>query len=619
MVKEIPINPRIVEQLSKATVKTLVDGIVELVTNSDDSYKELEEKSNEGSGQITIYVNRKKGGVCEKLVVKDFAEGMTKEELENAIEFGGETSRFYLGKSVRGLFGRGLKETIIALGEGEIRSIKDGKFCKTKVWFDKKAKKPQYDDELLECIEDTSERNGTEICIKITNEKIRISEYENFKDQLSKHYALRDINSSKNRKITLRFDDVKRGKIHDCTIAFLYPQGNKRIEKEISLPRYSDKARVTIYESPAPLETPRNNPYGLAGILIKTKGAILDNRLFRFENDPAALYFFGEAICDGLEARLRGGETELIDINRGGLEWRHEYCQTLEREIEQILEPLIFEKRKSLEKKPEKEVKEPTKKMLRKLCSLLNDLAKKELEEIEEIPVEPEPDIKRLVLIPDRANIQKDKPRVFSIYAPLEIIRAEGNEARIKSDSLDVQLLTSIVKLERHPKYPEKIWYRYFKLIGKTENAEGTITATLGSEKAFARVRVAPPKKRKKGKPSGRKGGLFSDIKPDEGESPAQRTFYDKGTGTIKIFVKFPSIAKIIKSGLDGAETIEGRILLAELVGEAFCRELARRKIEINPPVPGSDVDAFLDEVNKIQRKALQQIQQIISEWKFKE
>lgn len=619
MVKEVPINPRIVEQLSKATVKTLVDGIVELVTNSDDSYRLLEEKGYEIGGEINVFVNRKKGGICEKLVVRDFAEGMTQEELEKAIEFGGETSAFHLGKSVRGLFGRGLKETILALGEGEIRSIKNGKMCKTKVWFDKKAKKPQYDDEMLKRIKDTPERNGTEVLIRITNEKIKISEYKNFKKQLSRHYALRDINSSKNRNITLNFEDIKRRIGHTSAITFLFPRSIRRIEKEISLPRHGDKAKVTIYESPKPLESSRNNPYGLAGILIKTRGAILDNRLFKFENERAALYFFGEAVCDDLEARLRRGETELIDINRGGLEWRHEYCQALESEIERILEPLVLEKKRSLEKKPEKEVKEPTKKMIKKLCSLLNNLAKKELEEIEEIPAEPEPDIKRLVLIPDKANIQKDKPRAFSIYAPTETIEAEGSEAHIKSDSLDIQPLASTVKLEKHPKYPGKLWYRYFKLIGKAENAEGTITATLGNEKASAMVKVAPPKKRKKGKPSGRKGGLISDIKPDEGESPAQRTFYDKGTGIIKIFVRFPSVSRIIKSGLEGAETAEGRILLAELVGEAFCRELARRKIEINPPVPGGEIDAFNDEVNKIQLNTLQQIQQIIFEWKFTE
>lgn len=44
MAKELPINSRIVEQLAKATVKNMVDGIVELVTNCDDSYKRLEGK-----------------------------------------------------------------------------------------------------------------------------------------------------------------------------------------------------------------------------------------------------------------------------------------------------------------------------------------------------------------------------------------------------------------------------------------------------------------------------------------------------------------------------------------------------------------------------------------------
>jgi len=89
---------------------------------------------------------------------------------------------------------------------------------------------------------------------------------------------------------------------------------------------YGDKVKIMIYESLNPLDFPRNNPFGLAGILIKTKGAILDNKLFKFDNDPAGLYFFGEAICEGLEERLRKGETEIIDPNRSGLEWRHEYC-----------------------------------------------------------------------------------------------------------------------------------------------------------------------------------------------------------------------------------------------------------------------------------------------------
>jgi len=621
MAKDLPINSRIVDQIARATIRNLMDGIVELVTNSDDSYRRLEEKGKKVSGQIDIYVNRQKGGICDKLVVKDYAEGMTREELEKAMEFGSETSGFKGGKSVRGLFGRGLKETIIALGEGEIKTIKDGMLCKTKLWKDKRTGRPQYDDALLNEIQETSDPNGTEINITITDERIKIMEHENFKDQLSKHYALRDIMASKNRTIRLIFHDLKRTMKFTNQITFSYPAGKKVLEQEfnLNLPEYNDKWKIIIYESETSLDSPRNNPYGLAGILIKTKGTILDNRLFKFENDPAALYFFGEAISVELGERLREGQTEIIDFNRGGLEWRHEYCKALETEIERILEPLVLKKRKSLEKKPEKEVKESTQKMVRKLCSLLNHLAKQELEDIEEIPIDPELGISNLVIKPEEANIYKDEPRTLSIYAPTEMINNEGNEVHIKSDTVDIQPLASIVKLEKHRKYPEKIWYRYFKVVGKTENAEGTITVTLGKETASAKVKVAPFKKKKRGQLSHRKGGFISDIKPDELESPSQRTFYDRHTGIISIFVKFPSVAKFINSALEGVETPEGKILLAELVGEAFCREVARRKLETDPPPKGGEIDAFNDEVNKIQKKYLHLIQEMLSNWRPQE
>jgi len=614
MVKQIPINPMIVEQLSKATVRTLVDGIVELVTNSDDSYRRLEEKGREKNGRIEIYVDRKKGSLCEWLIVKDYAEGMTPEKLEKALEFASATSGFSEGKNVRGFFGRGLKETILALGEGEISTVANGQLSKTKIWYDPKAKKPQYDDDMLKNVQTSSLTDGTEVRIRVTNEKIKISDYESFKERLSKHYALRDINSSKKREIYLHFEDMKRKKIYEGLIAFAYPSGNRIVDgRLVSMPYYGDKIKVTVYESPVPLDTPRNTPYGLAGILIRTKGAILDNRLFKFENDPAALFFFGEATCEGLEERLRSGETELIDFNRSGLEWHNEYCQHLEKEIEKILEPLVLAKKKALEKKPEKELTEPTKKWLRSLCSLLNELAKKEFEDIEELPVEPGPDIQGLVLKPEWANVQKDRPRTLSVYAPTELVQSEGNTVKIESNNTDIKPQTEEVKLARHPKYAEKLWYSYFKVIGKNEGVEGIVTATLGnSAPAIARIKVAPPKEKKRGKITGRKIGFISDIIPDETETPTQRTFYDKNTGIIRIFIKFPSVVGIIGSALEGAETPAGRILLAELVGEAFCRELARLKIENNPAPPGAEIDAFNAEMNKLQSKALLPIQKFV-------
>jgi len=620
MAKDLPINPRIVEQLAKTTVKTSVDGIVELVTNCDDSYRRLAEEEEVFSGEIEIYVDRKKGGICENLKVKDYAQGMTKEELQEAIVYASETSGFEKGKSVRGLFGRGLKETIIALGEGEIRTIKNGKECKTKLWFDKKIKKPQYDDELLEDVRDTSEKDGTEININITNQKIKIPECEKFKDQISRHYALRDINSSKYREITLVFDDLKRKARSTIPIIFSYPEGKKVKEEDVSLPGYGDKVKILIYESQKPLDSPRYNAFGLAGILIKTKSAILENQLFKFENEPAVLYFFGEAICEGLEERLRRGETEIIDPNRGGLEWQHEYCQALSSVIERVLEPLVLEKREVLEKKPRKEVKGTTKKLLEKLCSELNKLAKEEIEETIEIS-EPEPDITNLIIKPEVANIPLDKPRIFSVYAPANLIEEQGQVVHIEStNKIDIVALTSVVRLEKHPKYPEKIWYRYFKVIGKREGAEGTIIAKLGTEIAQAKVKVALPKeKKKKGEISGRKRGFISDILPDELDNPPQRVVY--GEGIIKIYIKFPSIARFIKSGLEGVETPEGKMLLGELVGDAFCRELVKRKREQGDLlfVPGAEIEGFNTKLNEYQKKYLHLLQDIIFAWKFKE
>jgi hypothetical protein len=612
MEKELPINSRIIAHLAKVTVKNILDAIVELVTNSDDSYRRLEEKGQKVSGEINIYLTRKKGGHCESLKVKDYAEGMSKEELEKALVYGSETSGITEGRSVRGLFGRGLKEAIIALGEGEIKTIKNGKLCSTKVWFDKKQKKAFYDKKSLDNIIETSEKNGTEINIIVKNEKMKVPEFKTFKDQLSKHYQLRDINSSNNRKISLTFHDLKRGKTFEEKITFSYPDGKKVKEETIELPNYKDKVKIIVYESLEPLEFSRYNPCGRAGILIKTKGAILDNQLFKFENDQAAFYFFGEAICEGLEERLRKGETEIIDPNRGGLEWRHEYCQALAKAIENILEPLINEKRKILEKGPKKEVEKAIKKKINDLCKLLNELATQEFEDEE---IGPGPNITRLIIKPEKANLQINKPRIFSVYAPDDLVKKAGKIVNISSDNIDIKPLVSTVNLNEHPNR-EKIWYNYFKVIGKKKGAEGIITVTLGNDSAIAKVEVTTPKKRKKGKIiTGTKEGFISDIQTDETENPLQRVIYKQRI--IKIYIKFPSVTKFIEYG-PTVKTPEGKMLLAELVGEAFCKELARQGIErgkyivvpISEPVSG--IDAFNAAVNELQRKYLHIIQEFI-------
>jgi DNA topoisomerase VI subunit B len=116
-IKEIKVDSsRIIQQLSTSTIKDPVDAIVELVTNSDDSYRRLEEKGVKTDGYIGIVITGDR--YINNIICVDHAEGMSERELlSKALVYAASSSGFDEKKHVRGLFGRGLKEAIFGLGE----------------------------------------------------------------------------------------------------------------------------------------------------------------------------------------------------------------------------------------------------------------------------------------------------------------------------------------------------------------------------------------------------------------------------------------------------------------------------------------------------------------------
>jgi len=622
------LKPRVASQQAMATIRSMPDAVVELVTNSDDSYRKIEKDWKEKQAVIRIFVHRLKGGKCKELKVIDFAAGMTKDELEKALEFGGETSGFEAGHSVRGLFGKGLKEVIISLREGEIYTIKHNKLSAVKMWFDKGI--TQYSDiESCDASEEIRKEiglrhgSGTVVKIHVRNDKISMPDYKTFRPQIENHYALRDIISSPIRNIWLEFQSDK-GKKWESKLKPPFPEGELVFDKKVVLPKYGDEMHIRVFKSKQPLVSPRNNPFGQAGLLIKTEGAILDNRLFKYESEPAALYFFGEVLCGGIANRIREdfkehGGTGLIDPNRSGIAWQHEYCQYIQNTVEKILAPFIQQKKDELEKGIErKKVPQSVQKMLRKLCSSLNRFAKDEL-------VEPQvkldlSDIDELTIKPEIANIDVNKPRSFTIYAPQELINLlKVRTAIVESDNLNIQCLTKEVSLTIDPE-SSTLYHSTFQVVGRVFGEKAILSAKLGeSETALAQVTVAPskPKGRKGKKPMIRRGGFVENIVPDVSNNPSQRVLYKDGV--ITIYVKFPIVAKYLDSGLNGAETLEGRTILAELVGEAFCRTVAIERIKNGKPtpLPGAEIYTFNDVVNELQRKYLHKIHDVIAVWKF--
>ena len=625
--QDLPLDPRLAVQMSHATISYLYDAIVELVTNSDDSYKRLERDDIADKGKIVIRIRRLKGNKCERLEVIDFAEGMNKEKLEKALIFAGEASGFEEGKSVRGLFGRGLKEAIIALGKGEICSIKDNKLSIAEVWLDKKTKRPKRrmieeayipTEEEREEI-DITEGNGTAVRITVTSKKISCPTLKTFLPQITDHYALRDINSATSRKVILAFQSPQKELKEFKRISYEIPKGKKIVDRAIKLPHHGDEIQIRIYESEEELESSYKNPFAKSGLLIKSSGAILDNQLFRYENEKAGCFFFGEVIWPNLAERLRKGDS-LLDLNRMGIEWRQEVCQVLKSTIEQMLEPFIEEKKKQLEAKPSKPPSEKVNKLNKAICSLLNRLAKNHFTETHLDTGPGDKEIEELTIKPPYANLEFDKERSFSIYAPITIVGIGSGpcQAEVISDNpTHIQVLNPTVTLNPHRERP-LLYYGNFRVVGKTDKEEATITCKFREYIATANVRVAPPKKigpRKK-KPKV-KGGFFRGIEAIGG-SASQRVRYDEKSGIIYIYVDFPGVKKYFENNLN-FKSEASQPMYAELIGEAFCRFIARDYIKTGkvPLLPGGEIEAVIIAMNTVQKEYLHHIHDAVLKQKL--
>ena len=104
-------------------IRDVFDALVELITNSDDSYHRLyiNKKRNDDGGPILIEICEQRKGVPSLVIVHDKAEGMTMQEM--IINFGDVgTRRSESGD--RGFMGRGTKDCT-ALGKMIIESELD--------------------------------------------------------------------------------------------------------------------------------------------------------------------------------------------------------------------------------------------------------------------------------------------------------------------------------------------------------------------------------------------------------------------------------------------------------------------------------------------------------------
>ena len=578
-----------------------MDAVVELVTNSDDSYRRLEAEGDRRDGRIEVYVCRNRGGLVSDLIVTDYAEGMTLDRIEEVLEFAADTSGFTSGKNIRGLFGKGLKEAIFALGGGIIESVKDGALSVVDVSKDETSGRYRF--RIEKDSHPSTERDYTRVVIQVTNPSITSPTWDGLSEQICTHFALREI-CSESRYVELSLQDTRMKRKN--RMLHTAPQVSLAVERALQIERLGE-AHLVINESEEPLPLARD-PYSIAGIIVTTEGIPLDNRAFGFEGDEAAQYFTGSIEVAGIARSLRNNDFGLLDPSRGGLAWRSNAARNLEVKITEELRVLVDRKRLELESNRRASTRETYRRRLMEVCDLLNRLADDEIEEMPRFGRE-ETQLEGLVIRPDVGYERPHEIRRFSIYMPATMANESSPVVSLSFEDVQGNIWpsTNAVVLGEHRSNPD-VLTGSFEISGAPEGSSCLIYATYGQEEDIAEFRVREPSRREpNGEPRNR--GLFREVNfDDQRESPIQRVSFNNGN--ITIFLQFPPINQYLGTGGDGMDTPLGSIMCAELVAEAFSREVARRRFESGVVVPaqGGEIDAYNSELNSLSRKYLHAI-----------
>lgn len=577
-----------------------MDAIVELVTNSDDSYRRM--GRTEG-GRIVIHISRGTGGVLRELAVVDSAQGMTREKLMAALtkfEDSSERSQF---PGIRGAFGRGLKDTVFAIGQGKIvtRSRAPAELLETRlVW---ENGEPKFDDDFsprsTSPLQDNTQWFGTIVTAKPDvghPNEISVPEPRTIAQRLPRQYALRDIVRRHRvmlswKRVATRSGMTKQSKELNRLAPIELP-GECVLKQVLNLPTFGEVV-LTVYECEAPLEGTAGDPWCLYGFTVTSEGVPLDHRVF-LDSRSAAPYFWGTIEIPEIARRLSFEEGpsrySLLSDDRSGLPWNRKPCrEELSPAIRQVLTPLFEQKEKKLRDSAGNTV-EPLpdeRKWLNFLNSRMSTWFGQRGSVIAEPPAspvggkDPPPDPPtsptKLLLAPAVAYVPAGGQRSFSVYVPrgvegtVQIQAIPGERAVVDPGALAI---------EQNVEPPSPSGSFTVRVAAYAENGQRiVIHARLDSEEAYAEIFVheessRPPGENPRQPP---RGATFTGIEFDPQPRPAWRVRYDLETGKIVIYTGYPTVSEILGSGKRRLSSPQSRVLLSELIAEAVCRAAVLR------------------------------------------
>jgi len=463
------------QDMERAMRGRIERGLVELITNSDDSYGNLEDDGKRISGKIRIEIERRKMGQPSTIIVRDKAEGMDGWGMHEKLGGLGErTSGFEKGKPRRGLNGRGAKD-VAAFGTVHFESIKEDEYNHLVIPPSLKChfvERPpgKATSEIRERL-GIRKGNGTVVTIEVESRFVsRIPQHETLLKDFSRYYSLRDVFSNPKREVKL----VDLNKKREGQLVYRYPSGELICDEEVVIPNYpKTKARLVVYKHPTPFEqgTLTLAPHR-EGILVKSAAAIHDCTYFGLESEAVCWRLTGQLFCEYIDQLIReyddreeanpdnpnhpaNNPQRILDPLRDGLILEHPFARALYKKCEETLE-LLIEKLKATEKPPEQEFTD--KNLERKLRSLSREISRVFEDKLRELEEEITPgDIpKELsmglhIIPPNEQPIVVNQPKTFSVIVkhyealdealPINVISSDPDNVRIRTSPVFLRRL----------------------------------------------------------------------------------------------------------------------------------------------------------------------------------
>lgn len=348
----IPVDQRVID-IDSRRFASVEKALVELITNSDDSYARLEKAGARVTGQIRIQYERHQAGAL--LVVADQAEGMSFKQACFILAYGGAHSPLARGESGgRGYFGRGLKQAIYGLGHGWIETIYGGRYSRIEL-FRSENGGYLYDDGGGDRPADASDferlgiaDSGTQVTIIIENTQVNISHYQTVVQAVANNIYLREVLARRNVELlnVQHGTEVERsGQVRyeePPAILLLGPDQAGYFEYEKKPYPFTLTLKRALDVELIPRGDERTN-----GLVILSGMAVLDCQLFEYENQVGTEYLFGTVHCPALIEKLGQG-VAIISDEREGLNPKDAFVATFSQAVSRMIAPCVLAEQEKL-------------------------------------------------------------------------------------------------------------------------------------------------------------------------------------------------------------------------------------------------------------------------------